>query len=221
MIVTVIKDLIRYTIHPYEKNHILAGEKWFVDFCLLYLILFVLNISANILILLLMLIFGESSPLEDIKDSSIIMCIVVVVIEEVACRLPLVRKQWYISVSSALLASFAYCILFKIHFLSMEMIVTRIMIALMAGAAAFYFFQYIKRIQYKYYYYSLALIFGFLHLTNVFNWTLSAYFIAVCLCYCITKTIGGLIFGYVRMKYGFFYAIGIHFINNVFPFLFQ
>ncbi len=68
---------------------------------------------------------------------------------------------------------------------------------------------------FKWIYWTLAAVFGLIHLGNYGgNWSGFIVFWPVL---CIHQIVGGLLHGYARMRYGFWYGVAIHATNNAIP----
>ena len=70
-------------------------------------------------------------------------------------------------------------------------------------------------VHFKWVYWTLALIFGLIHLSNYDGSWRS--FLVHWPVLCIHQTVGGLLFGYARVRYGFWYGVALHAMNNTIP----
>lgn len=68
---------------------------------------------------------------------------------------------------------------------------------------------------FRWIYYFSSISFGFIHLSNFDNITLSHYLLIVLLT--LPQLCSGFFLGYVRMRYGIGYSIGLHALNNLVP----
>lgn len=212
MILTTIKDIVKFSFHPSET--IISRDKSCTELIFLLVLNLILAMATSMLILVILVLFRMPSPFGDMRVS-LIPCVAGTLLEEVICRLPLVRKRWYVAVAGGLVATSIYCILGGYHFISLEVIWIKLIVLIIFGTISYIIYQYIRHINYAYYFYFFALIFGLFHLTNIDVWDFSLVFILVCLCYSISQIMGGIILAYTRMKYGFLHSCSLHLIHNM------
>lgn len=138
-------------------------------------------------------------------------------LEEVMFRLPLKRN------SRTLLPAL---ILFVFYFVSFPLgaepfsagrLPLRAALALGIALAAFRpLDRAVEKIPYPVFFLSMALAFGALHLTNMdwagIAWTWSAVFYLIW--YVADKTADGLLYGYARLRHGFFASVALHILHN-------
>lgn len=138
------------------------------------------------------------------------------IVEELLCRLSLVRKKVFLVCSLILLcfnlvSRFAY----TGQSYSIDHIWARIGIAIPAGAILFLVSnKWLTRCNYRIYFYGWALIFGTAHLSRIdFGTLLPLDYITIIL-YVAKQSIMGLLWGYVRMKNGIVSSMLLHILNN-------
>jgi membrane protease YdiL (CAAX protease family) len=71
---------------------------------------------------------------------------------------------------------------------------------------------------FKWIYWAFGLVFGLIHLGNYDgSWSSFIFFTPVL---CLSQIFGGLLLGYARMRYGFWYGVALHAANNTIPAIF-
>lgn len=76
--------------------------------------------------------------------------------------------------------------------------------------------KWFRKIRFSWYFYLLAIAFGFAHLTNPFtDNNTAAGTTAFLVLYSVYQITGGLILGYARIKHGFLFCILLHILTNL------
>jgi len=93
-----------------------------------------------------------------------------------------------------------------------------LVLAIAAGLAVYHGWRHIESFwqrQYRWIYYVSSFGFGLAHLFNCDS--LTAWHLLFAVLITLPQLVGGLFMGYVRMMYGFWYAVAIHAMNNAVP----
>lgn len=164
----------------------------------------------------------HSSILNSFPIRLLLIGIIIPIFEEFAFRLYLKFKPIHIFISSFLIF---YFLLTTFYFKVSYIDVTENSFLLRLGISAFVailLFMTSKKLmvvfnafwsnQFKLIFYSSALFFGLLHVTN-FSIPFEEFYLAPLLV--LTHIVSGLIFGYTRIKYGMVLAIVVHISNNL------
>lgn len=139
-------------------------------------------------------------------------------IEEIAFRLYLIPKRWNILLSSVFVIWSLYPLVIAVPESPLEYTVIHCLISLTVGLLAFLFFdKVLPKIKYSYIFYFSALFFGSLHFSSFFYDNANFFSILYVLLYIIMMTVGGILFGYIRVSIGFVYSIFFHFLLNFLP----
>ena len=153
----------------------------------------------------------------------LIAVIVVPIIEESIFRLPIIFKPIYLAISFSLLTFGIVSQLgYDLGLLEYKTaLVKRLGISVFVALIIFYLsnrnhdrLQLFWKNNIKYIYFSSAIIFGFVHIGNIgWTWEHVAYFPIVF----FPQLLSGFVFGFIRLRFGFLYAIIIHALNNFLP----
>lgn len=137
--------------------------------------------------------------------------------EELAFRFPLRRKRWILTVWAGIVS---YILLSMA--LSTKIYETSYLTERLIGCAAvtvgiwFQGWKWLRNIKFSWYFYLLAIAFGFAHLSNSFTGSgTTAGTTAFFLLYSIYQISGGLILGYARIRHGFLLCILLHVLTNL------
>lgn len=138
------------------------------------------------------------------------------IVEELNCRLSLVRKNALLacSLTIACFNVISRCAFAK-EFYTMDFIWARIGVSVVVGTALFLACRkWLMRCDYRLYFYAWAFLFGIAHITRIDFGTLLPLDYVVVLLY-LAKQFGmGILLGYVRMKNGIASSIVLHILNN-------
>lgn len=180
-------------------------------------ITFFLSVAFAVLFLRL----GWNLPTKTTSDDSVAMTFLAVFLfplfEETIFRLPLKRSKCTVSLS---LFVFSFCLLskaFGVFYFSTDHLIIRLALTITATAILYGFIRkFVYRINYPVFFYSMALGFGLIHLFNVdCDGLVFSVPLAIALSwYILDKAIGGVLYGYARLKHGFVAAVALHMLNN-------
>jgi len=132
--------------------------------------------------------------------------------EEICCRLWLVASKRNYLIVIACLSSISFVELFRGKYLISIIFIT---ISILLVSINFIDKQKIKTLYLRYFrflFWFSALLFGLLHATNFRGCTFTI--IALSPLLCLPQIIMGFILGYIRMSYGFWYGVLLHFLIN-------
>ncbi len=193
-------------------------------------VLFLLNLFISILlaILIVQLFDAEKTAMVDMEDKFSPIVILLLggllapFLEEIVFRLSLKFKPIYLSLSTALL--FFYFIskfYFNTGYINLENnFLLRFSISILLGVITYFvstkYSNNLKKIwnnNFNWIYYFSIIFFGFAHITT---YELNTENILLMPFLTLPQSVGGIITGYVRIKYGFIYACFFHSINNLF-----
>ena len=165
----------------------------------------------------------EMSRLNDLLASYkplelIFIIISMAVIEELMFRLPL-RRDKYTIVIWLFVSSFYFASkILASDFFTAEMLAWRLSISVISTLLIYFAAsKFIFEIDYKYLFYTLAIVFGVLHLVNYTSRMpeLSLFGSAFVVLYVVEKCVKGLVLGYIRVRHGLAYAMLLHILNNL------
>ncbi len=200
MLTEVFKDLISFLRNPKEVSD--AGKSGLFKIkvvAILYLIelpvILVFFALVSILVHFNLLDVGVNKVSELLDELSYLQMILLIVLaapflEEIIFRLPLKYKRNYL-------------LRLVVFFVSMTGLFKKERLN-----------EYVLKswnVSFKYFFYLLALVFGFIHLTNFEN---SKELILFMPLLTLTQTTAGLIMGFIRVKYGFIWGYFYHAFNN-------
>lgn len=137
--------------------------------------------------------------------------------EELAFRFPLHRKRWILTVWAGIVSFFLFSLVLSTKVYDTEYLSWRL-----AGCTTLTIaiwlegWKWFRKIRFSWYFYLLAIAFGFAHLTNPFtdNNTVAGT-TAFLVLYSVYQITGGLILGYARIKHGFLFCILLHILTNL------
>ncbi len=141
-------------------------------------------------------------------------------VEEAMFRLSIVFKPIFLSISIGLITLSIYSQIFDVGILKLdETIYLRYSTSFVVGLLTYYI-SVKNRIKIKQFwinnfrwiYYFSAISFGLFHFSN-YDLALNNIFLIPILT--LPNAIGGLFFGYIRVKHGFIYGLGFHCLNNI------
>lgn len=147
-----------------------------------------------------------------------VICLLMPLIEEIIFRLPLVISPVNVALSAGGIS------LFLLSFVtnSLSILEKGILISLSIIAVGFIAFQGVKKYEFqlkaftsKYItaiFYISCISFGLIHITN-FHFSFEIALLAPILC--LSKIILGICCGYLRLSYGFSFAVGFHSVYNL------
>lgn len=216
-----LRDLVGFIACPKENgafdlkiDSLLKTLLWFL----------IINLSLTILYQLIDLtIFNDESPANSIADISSTLPLWSVLLlppllEETAFRLPLKRKRSFITLSVTLIIFIASAPLFSSRVYEIVWpkmaLSAAVAITLWCGG-----YRWIQKIDFRAWFWLLAISFSLLHLINYDLETLNfTQWVRIILKEAI-KLPGALILGYTRLRHGFAPAVTFHLLNNLFPFI--
>lgn len=114
-----------------------------------------------------------------------------------------ILSSWF-QLNTYILLAVTFCMLF---------ISTLVLVTRQASVLEWLYPRFKKYFRWIYYFSSIS--FGFIHLSNFDNITLSHFLLIPLLT--LPQLCSGLFFGYARMRYGIGYSIGLHALNNLVP----
>jgi len=191
----------------------IESKRSFLDLFLIYILFFVFNIVVGLLTLF---VFGfllrSPTPLrsETLSDYSRFFFIIPCVLEEITFRLPLVRKKMTIWIALIAFSYYIASFITDTAFFSSDHLIKKIIMACILGTLLFYVLKDILlRADYSLYFYMICSLYAAMHLFNItsfdspFVWFFaSLYFVSI--------QFGGVILGYLRIKYGIVSSIVLH-----------
>lgn len=187
-----------------------------------FLITFGVTILISILCFVISSIAGLEKPIKTVEEIAPLWIVagIAPILEELACRLSLVRKPGYLFIS---LCCIAFCILsiFVFHrFYTLSTLLIRIEIAIVVGVFLWWLARkYLMNCNLNYYIYGWAILFGLMHITRLqYNQFQTAQIIIMSL-YLFSKVIMGLALSYVRLKHGFVPSVLLHILQNLIAFI--
>jgi len=221
------KELLSFIKHPtLEINHTKTVKTKVVE----TIGLFVIKMSASIIIAVILGLFYEPKNITDSTMASRFSPLVFLVVggiilpafEEIAFRLSLKYKTIYASLS---LTAFAYYILTKVVYKSNLSLVddsfkTRILLALLIGILSYGILgrNHIKKslsqfwkANFKYIYYASCIMFAWLH---IFNFELTTINLILLPIITLPQLFSATIAGYTRVSFGFQYPLAVHMLTN-------
>lgn len=150
----------------------------------------------------------------------LLMVLLPPLVEELLFRFPLRRKRWILTVWAVCVAWFGMSMMLGVKVYAGEYLVWRLLAAAALGAAVWFRgWRWLQRIGYGWYFYILALLFGAGHIFNyIAEDHVTAGQIAFWVLYTADKTAAGMIYGYARIKHGFWACVVLHVLNNL-PFV--
>lgn len=182
-------------------------------------LLSVLSVAMALLFASLHAIVPES-PAQDLTTWKILCGVSLFpLFEELMFRLPLKRGQYTLLPALFLFAFYFISGYLHVERISSDRLVLRLMLSLGIMAAAYPLLcRIIARMNYTFFFYGTALLFGCMHLTNFGPeaWAGASTFSGALylLWYIADKTAAGVLYGYARLKHGFFMAVLLHILNN-------
>ena len=203
-----IKNPLEYCSYDFSVKAILLSAL----LCLIVPLLFkVLTVSVFVLA-------GVDLPAMTSDKSVLPLCFLIVVpptVEELGFRLPLKRGRLNLCISVALIA-FVFSKVIFVGGLYSEHLLCRIGFAIIASAVINLILgKWLQKVQFKNFFYSMAILFAMLHIVNYSHQTLDVYQWLYVICYACAKIPGSILYGYARMKLGMLFCIVIHIISNL------
>lgn len=229
-------NIIKYLSNPSENIEKSLRARDLVSTFSIYVAVSLLSIVMSVIQNFLVqspTVEMRENPLVTIADEGVLVLVFIVVLmaiaEEIAFRLPLKRTKWRIFTALSIAFFFLYSkLLTDCLVLSLDDMMLRVgltigsMTLLCPLLLSSSMLKRISSLNYKYYFYSLAVLFGFGHLGNldfqsIDDWSVTALFwIAI---YALLKTLSGVVLGYARMRHGFRVACLMHVLHNLPPIL--
>lgn len=208
--------LVEYIKSPQEN---VSKESW------KYLIkVFFLYIIISYLLRGLTGVLKNISSTCDYNNISIIedyplwfVIVIPVLIEEFAFRLALKRKLFLLFISSLSFSFICSAFIFNVHVYSWDNFIFRITLSILISLLLILIHKKLFCIKYNYYFYIFSILFALLHVINFDYHNRSSIYIIINIINTILIIPSGIILGYVRVSYGFLYAIIFHLIHNYIP----
>ena len=205
-----ILNFLGFLTRPEER---IESKRSFLDLFLIYILFFVWNIVTGLLTLF---IFGfllrSSIPLrsETLSDYSRFFFIIPCVLEEITFRLPLVRRKMTIWIALIAFSYYMASFITDTAYFSSDYLIKKIIMACILGTLLFHVLKDILlRADYSLYFYMICSLFAAMHLFNITSFDSPFVWFFASL-YFINKLFGGVIFGYLRIKYGIVSSIVLH-----------
>lgn len=208
--------LVEYIKHP-EEQVVGESSKYLVGVFVLYLIISYVLRGATGVVGALMAEEGlsEVSPIEHYPLWFVVL--VPAILEESGFRLALRRTLPYLLVATFVVTFIGSAAVFEVLVYSWEHLFGRILFSLAFVGIAFAFRRQIFGLKYNYYFYILCGLFAVVHLANLHFSEMNPAEIAVGLINTLLIVPSALILGYVRVSYGFLYAVSFHLLHNAVP----
>lgn len=144
--------------------------------------------------------------------------LLVPIIEEIGFRLYLIPKRRNILLSSVFVVWIVYPMIITAPESPTKYTIIHSIISMAAGLVVFLFLgKIIPHIKYSYFFYFSALFFGSLHFNAFIYDGISFFSFLYVLLSIILATLGGIVFGYIRVSLGIIYSILFHFLINFLP----
>ena len=209
------QELIKYIKNPQEYCSYTFNIKTMfmsVFFCL------TIPLACKLIIVIPFVLMGIGLPQMSSDKSTLplwFLLFIPPIIEELGFRLPLKRNRWSLNISIAIIA-FVFSKLIFAGNLYTNYLVERILFAIIVSMAANYFlWSMLARVNFKNFFYGLAILFAVLHIINFSHQTLTSVQWLYVVCYACAKIPGSILYGYIRMKHGMLFCVVIHIINNL------
>ncbi len=224
-------NIIKYLSNPSESVKKSLQARDVLTTFSIYIAVFLLSIVMSAIQSFLVqspTVKMHKNPLATIADEGVFGLVFIVVLmaiaEEVAFRLPLKRTKWRVFTALTIALFFLYSKFLAGLVISMDDMMLRV--GLTVGTMGLLYpilsssstLKRMERLNYKYYFYSLAFLFGFGHLANldfqsIDDWSVTALFwVAI---YVLLKTLSGIVLGYARMRHGFSVVCLMHVLHNL------
>ena len=203
-----IKNPLEYCSYDFSIRTMLSSA----ILCLLVPLFFKV-LTASVFI-----IAGVDLPAMTSDKSVLPLCFLIVVppiVEELGFRLPLKRSRLNLCISVAIIA-FVFSKVICAGGLYSEHLLCRIGFAIIASAVINLFLgKWLQKVQFKNFFYSMAILFAMLHMVNYSHQTLDVSQWMYVVCYACAKIPGAILYGYARIKHGILFCIVVHVINNL------
>ena len=191
----------------------IESKRSFLDLFLIYILFFVFNIVIGLLTLFIVgFLLHSPIPLrsQTLTDYSRFFFIIPCVLEEITFRLPLVRKTMTIWIALIAFSYYIASLITDTAYFSSDYIIKKIIMACILGTLLFYVLKDILlRADYSLYFYMVCSLFAAMHLLNITSFDSPFVWFFASL-YFINKLFGGVILGYLRIKYGIVSSIVLH-----------
>lgn len=195
-----------------------------------FLLAYMLNVA---LMFVITSVIGDKYVLSDkvfsliSSDMSYYLIVLLVAVlfpllEEIMFRLPMVYNKFNISIMIGVVAFYLFSgLVAYVNLISTAMIFVRITVGVLFAILVYsilWYYDNINSIFNKFWknyfwvvFYSLSISFGLLHSVNFAGSGIPYYLLPLLT---LPQLLVGLMIGYFRMRYGFFYGYSIHFMNN-------
>ncbi|AZB08857.1 hypothetical protein EG344_08495 [Chryseobacterium sp. G0162] len=222
-IFSIITDFIKFIYKPnYDKSDDCVGRA-ISKLLLLFLVVFVLRvlfIFADEFFLLTHLKKSIAQP--DLKIL-ILSCSLVPIIEEIAFRLPLIFSPIHLSLSTCILSFYIINNFFSVEnqYDIENYFFLRVLIAVIIGFIVWFVSKSYADALKTFYkrnpfliIYTYSLVFAMMHIGN---YIIDSNFLLTYVWVILPVFISALLYSFARLKYGFFYSLSLHVINNLIP----
>ena len=223
-----IKRLFLFLLHPSAKqDKSLAKVDKIRDVIILFLLKFVTSSILAIAIKSFLNYdntgFAEAKTLYSPILLLILGVVILPLIEEIAFRLMMLFKPEHLSLSFAVLVYYIFTKgFFQTYVTDIDnFFLTRVTIGFISGFAMYFIvlkhepkFRKFWELNFKWIYYSSFVLFAWIHILN-YDITLEVLLLMPILT--LPQLIGGVVYGFVRVKYGFVYSCILHGLNNIVP----
>lgn len=222
-IFSIITDFIKFIYKPnYDRYHDCVGRA-ISKLLLLFLVVFVLRvlfIFADEFFLVAPLSKSIAQP--DLKIL-ILSCSLVPIIEEIAFRLPLIFSSLNLSLSTCILSFYTINKFFPVEsqYDTGNYFFLRVLIAVIIGCIVWFVSKKYADALKSFYkknpfliIYTYSLVFAMMHIGN---YVIDSNFLLTYVWVILPVFISALLYSFARLKYGFFYSLSLHVINNLIP----
>lgn len=215
-------EIIKFIFNPKEalekdKNISTTIFRYLLLICISFILSFVAIFLTQLLMNLeLIPKLTREIPKSSVRHNLLYAGFLFPLIEELGFRLYLRRSKLNIFISSAIMTYMIISVfIFDTSSFSLEKKgVLRILISILVAAIALIIYnKKIVKLKFNHLYYLSALVFGLIHLSNSYT-SFNINIIVFGFIICLPQIVGGLLFGYARIKYGVIGAIILHGLIN-------
>ncbi|SDJ88030.1 CPBP family glutamic-type intramembrane protease [Chryseobacterium jejuense] len=220
---SVVTDFLKFIYRPDCKK----VDDFFAVKIQKLLLLFLIVLVIRVILISMGEFFISTSFKKDISQPDLkillLSCSLVPVLEEIAFRLPLLFSSINLSLSTSILSFFLINRFFLVdnHYDIGNYFFLRALMALIIGAIVWFMskkYAYNLKLFYSrklcLIVYGYSLIFALMHIGN---YEMKSNFLIASVWLVLPHIAAGLLYSFVRVKYGFFYSLSIHVINNLIP----
>lgn len=202
----------KFLVDPYFSDEF--RKPFFKDLLLLLVGYFILVIPIGVMLLALSRIFDISIKTMDVPYYQRVFYGLILgpIVEEIFFRLMYVFKKKNIFI--VLFTSLGLAILFLIKSEPAKSYI--FFLLCLTFSLCLLFFDRVSRVinsHFKVFFYGMAIVFAFLHVFNFEGINSMRYLLTVFII--IPQFVLGILLGYIRLSYGFIYAVGFHMAVNI------